>query len=434
MNRFDRKPDYDYILVGGGLQAGLLSLALEYYQPNARVLMIERSDKIAGNHTWSFHLGDVDEESREWVWPLIERQWCGYDVRITRSVRHVQLQYASISSEHFARVVQEQFSPALIQHTTSTGKVSQPLAVGTGALATGEAWEPQFEIDDRGPSESNRVLITNAEVSEVSADRVVTRTGDVFSGRVVVDCRGPSSANHSRDCGYQKFFGFEVNLTDDWQSQRPVVMESIADQRDGFRFLYTLPFEPRRILIEDTRFSDSPEMNRADCLAVVTQYLRENGHEDFTIIREESGVLPMPFRDELRPEKRCPLAGGYAGGWFHAATGYSFPLSVAFAQTVAAGPKETIDERVRQLADRHRWRASYARFLNRLLFRLVAPQQRQHIFRRFYRVLTAQAVERFYAHRFTAGDAFRIVVGIPPTLIGLRPIRFFRSFFFGANQ
>jgi len=61
-----------------------------------------------------------------------------------------------------------------------------------------------------------------------------------------------------------------------------------------------------------------------------------------------------------------------------------------------------------------------------LLFELVKPQTRYQIFRRFYRVLDEPAIARFYGHRFTPLDAFRIVVGIPP--MGLRPFQFLRSY------
>lgn len=104
-------------------------------------------------------------------------------------------------------------------------------------------------------------------------------------------------------------------------------------------------------------------------------------------------------------------------------------LAVAFAEAVASTSPENAFDAVRALAERHLWRSKYGRLLNRLLFRLVAPRHRHRIFRRFYRVLSDQAIERFYSHRFTVGDATRIVVGIPPTLAGLRPLRFIGSFF-----
>ncbi|MGB7329293.1 MAG: lycopene cyclase family protein [Rubripirellula sp.] len=144
------------------------------------------------------------------------------------------------------------------------------------------------------------------------------------------------------------------------------------------------------------------------------------------------------MRQSLRPpDPRCLLLvrpHGCNGGWFHAATGYSFPLAVAFAQAIASGSLELARDRVDALSEKHRLRSRYSRFLNRLLFRLVARQHRHRIFRRFYRVLSDASIERFYSYQFTAGDALRIVIGIPPTLIGLRPHRFVRSFFPGDQS
>ncbi len=88
-------------------------------------------------------------------------------------------------------------------------------------------------------------------------------------------------------------------------------------------------------------------------------------------------------------------------------------------------PLRLRNQAVRDLASRHQRRAGFARFLNRLLFRLVRPESRWQIFRRFYRVLSEDAICRFYAHEFTTRDVARIVVGWPPG--GLTPIRFFRT-------
>jgi len=120
------------------------------------------------------------------------------------------------------------------------------------------------------------------------------------------------------------------------------------------------------------------------------------------------------------------LAGGYAGGWYHAATGYSMPLAVRFAELVARARPDRIAAVVAAAAAEDRLRRGFARFLNRLLFCLVRPEDRWKIFQRFYRVLPEERIARFYAHRFTFSDAVRIVIGRPPT--GLAPIRFARSF------
>ncbi len=122
---------------------------------------------------------------------------------------------------------------------------------------------------------------------------------------------------------------------------------------------------------------------------------------------------------------RAVIAGGYRGGRFHAATGFSFASAASFAQIVATTPidelRSTISNNVRQ----QRHRGAFARFLNRLLFRMVRPSKRYQIFQRFYSVLPEERIARFYGYRFTMVDALRIVIGYPPG--GLQPLRFARS-------
>jgi lycopene beta-cyclase len=133
----------------------------------------------------------------------------------------------------------------------------------------------------------------------------------------------------------------------------------------------------------------------------------------------------MPYAAAARREGPSP-AGGYAGDWYHAATGYSMPLAVRFAELVARACPDRVAAEVASAAAEDRLRRGFARFLNRLLFCLVRPEHRWKIFRRFYRVLPEERIARFYAHRFTFTDAARIMIGWPP--LGLAPIRFARSF------
>lgn len=140
----------------------------------------------------------------------------------------------------------------------------------------------------------------------------------------------------------------------------------------------------------------------------------------------------MPTGGPLPGSGLPTLAGGYRGAWFHAATGYSFPMAIAVAELVAKTPKELLSVALQQLGQEHKNRALFARFLNRLLFDLVKPKTRYQIFRRFYKVLDEASIARFYSHRFTRLDAFRIVVGLPPG--GLRPIHFLRSLFISPPQ
>jgi lycopene beta-cyclase len=202
-------------------------------------------------------------------------------------------------------------------------------------------------------------------------------------------------------------------------------MDVPADQAAGFEFLYELPLGPDRVLLEYTRFHEEPACDESRAASLISARLAEADAGSAKLIRTEHGCLPMPFTAAARQMGPSP-AGGYAGGWYHAATGYSMPLAVRFAEIVARACPDRVGAEVASAAAEDRLRRGFARFLNRLLFCLVRPEDRWKIFRRFYRVLPEDRIARFYAHRFTFTDAARIMIGRPP--LGLAPIRFARSF------
>ncbi len=375
---------FDYVLVGGGLQSGLMALAILYHQPNAHLAIIEQASQLAGNHTWSFHQTDLPLECCGWASRLIESQWPEYEIIAGGRTRRVEIPYATCSSTHFAAVVAEQL----------------------------------LARDCR--------LLTNTTAVELTTNRVRLGDGTYLTASAVIDNRGPTPLDKANfRGGFQKFYGFEIELNSDWPFLNPIVMDDRVDQTDGFRFIYTLPLERRRVLVEDTRFSNSPLIDRNECLTQVKSYLAARNCLGYRIVREETGVLPMPTSGIFPGYALPELAGGYRGGWFHAATGYSFALAVQVAETVATTPPTQLLDALQRLSQQHVGRARFAQFLNRLLFDLVRPSTRYQIFRRFYRVLDEPAIARFYGHRFTWADAFRIVVGKPPG--GLRPLNFARS-------
>jgi len=378
-------PRVDYVLVGGGLQSGLMALAISHHQPQASWILIEQQEKLAGNHTWSFHSTDIPESCSVWAEPLAEYRWPCYEIRVGGRVRTVEIPYCTCSSEHFADLL-------------------KPLA-----------------------QQAHHRILTNTTVDEIAPARVTLSDGRRIDATAVIDNRGPAPLNVGNFAGgFQKFWGFELELNTDWTHANPIIMDDEIDQQDGFRFIYTLPFERRRVLVEDTRFSNTPSIDREECLVRVGNYVDSRGYRDWRIVREEQGVLPMPTGGSFPGSGLPMLAGGYRGGWFHAATGYSFSMALQVAHCVATNPADRLPQVLRQLSHEHAWRAKFARFLNRLLFELVKPQTRYQIFRRFYRVLDEPSIARFYGHRFTPFDAFRMVVGIPP--MGLRPFQFLRSY------
>ena len=381
----------DFVIVGGGLQASLLCAALRFHQPAANVLVVERAAEICGNHTWSFHASDIPAACQAWIDTLPMCSWSKYSVQFPEYSRDVALGYYTMESANVRERI-ESWANA------SAGTI--------GGLE----------------------IRTRKSATQVGQDFVELEDGSSVRGRTVIDCRGrgpSSSLDDYNGCGVQSFHGFELELQEDWPDRNPILMDACVDQLSGFRFFYVLPLERRRVLVEDTYFDNTPVRQRELSLQSVQSYLRFRGIGSFDIIREESGCLPMPYGFSGAKQSDDTLVGGYAGNWFHAATGYSMPLAVRFAEAFANGPIDAIAKRVSELRQQVSFQSSFSRFLNRLLFTGVAPHQRWRIFQRFYRRLPDDVISRFYAHRFTRLDAVRLVTGAPPR--GFMPLRLLRS-------
>jgi len=367
---------YDYALVGGGLQCGLVALAVLHRRPDARLVLIERASALGGNHTWSFHEGTVPDEAWPWFEPLVEHRWPRYRVRFPDLERVVEHPYATCSSAHFQRIL-------------------------TTALA-------------RYP---NAELRLGAEVVDVAADHVTLADGSRLEARLVIDARGPRDAGEgvTRGTGYQKFVGLEVEVDRDLELDTCELMDATVPQRDGFRFVYLLPFDRRRALVEDTRFASGPELDVAELRAEVRAWLAARGLGGARVVREESGVLPMPWRSAGPIPRVPPLIGGYRGGWFHPATGYSVPVAIRLACFVAGRePGEVFaGDAFDRLATAHEGQSRFGHLLNDLLFNAAEPGARWKVFRHFYE-LEDDVMLRFYGATLTPQDKRRMFLRKPP--------------------
>ena len=386
---------HDLVIVGGGLQGCLLAHAYAHHRPAAGVLLVERGRDLCGNHTWSFHDTDIPEQARAWFDPLVAHRWPGYRVRFPGLSRRVGIPYATISAD------------SLRAATLKLAGAAERRTGGGLVIRTGETCEI------------------------MSPTRARLGDGSQVAAATVIDCRGRAAAlGPPRGAGYQSFVGHEFRVDGRWPAAEPTVMDVREDQARGFEFLYELPFGHDRVLLEYTRFGDEPVCDDARAEAFIAARLAEAGVQGTERVRTERGCLPMPYSAPARTSDAA-VAGGYAGGWYHAATGYSMPLAVRFADLVARTAPERLADRLAAATAEDSLRRGFARFLNRLLFCLVTPGDRWKIFRRFYRVLSEDRIARFYAHRFTIADAARILIGWPPS--GLAPIRFVRSFLSPAD-
>ncbi|MET0372584.1 MAG: lycopene beta-cyclase CrtY [Sphingobium sp.] len=364
----------DLAILGGGLAGGLIALAFAARRPDVRLLLIERDAKLGGNHVWSFFDGDIPASDRWLVDPLITRRWAGgHDVRFPGHVRTLAAPYNSIESATF----------------------------DTRLRAT---------LGDR--------VVLGADVLHVAADTVMLADGRSIAARAVIDARGIADLS-SLDCGWQKFVGQLLRLARPHGLERPVIMDAGVTQIDGYRFVYLLPRDAFSVFVEDTYYSDTPDLEVSTVVARIADYADGQGWEIEQTLHSETGVLPVVKGgdfDRFWPADDPIARAGVRAGLFHPLTGYSLPDAVAGALWLSDRPLEDLPAAARARAAMH-WRGGgYYRMLARMLFDAAGPQERWRIFDRFYR-LPEPLIGRFYAGRSDRADKVRILCGRPPVPI-----------------
>lgn len=364
-----RLSEFDFIILGGGLHSSLTALALAQIRPELRVAVVEASDRIGGNHIWSFHSGDAPSEAERWLSPLVEFSWPRYEVCFPGHRRVLEDCYRSITSERLHEAI-------------VTATPSRQVFLQTRAIDCGQHWVRLW--DD-----------------------------SMLYGESVLDGRGLEGDEPMSNAGYQKFFGIELLLSSEHDFAHPILMDARVKQVDGFRFFYILPFGPRRLFVEDTYFSESPLLDAKTVQLRVVQHAKSLGVVVCGIGRQERGVLPMPWKEQALPSGPV-VCIGLRGGWYHPATAYSVPFALRTALAIASSTgREDLRRRLRSLRKHHDKQARFARLLNMLLFRAFAPEQRVQVFERFYRLPSA-TIRRFYSLDMTLADRMRLLSGRPP--------------------
>jgi lycopene beta-cyclase len=370
--------DTDIAILGGGLAGGLVALALAARRPDVRIMLVEQGETLGGHHIWSFFLSDIPEAARWLVEPLVVGKWDSYSVRFAGRPRHLGHPYRSISSARFDEALR-------------------------GALPAGS-------------------ILTGATVSAFDRQGFTLADGRRFRAGAVIDARG-CGAFPGLKGGWQKFVGQMLRTSAPHGLDAPIVMDGSQGQHDGFRFVYVLPFSADTVFIEDTYYSDTPDLDVATLRGRIAAYAKSRNWASAEVLDEEQGVLPVVADGD----PQLLLNGmdgvariGMAGGLFHPLTGYSLPTAVRVAAMMAELPDLSGDALALAVEDyaRRHWRSGwFYRLLTRMLFGAAQPDQRYRVFARFYR-LHDTLIERFYAGQSTGADRLRLLMGKPPVPLG----------------
>jgi lycopene beta-cyclase len=374
----------DMIIVGAGLSGLLTAWRCLDVNPNLTVQILEASEGIGGDHTWSFNLTDVSEHLRDWIKPFIAHQWEKYDVKFPKRKRTLDIPYCTGNSDTLRACVQPHIDSGRLQ------------------------------------------VLLNTTVEDISPDFVVLKGGEKLTANCVLDARG-FEPNEDVFLGYQKFVGHVIKTKMPHGVVRPIIMDATVEQLGGYRFVYCLPYSDTELLVEDTYYTDGPELQSQEVDARIKDYIRDRLSVDhYEVIRRETGVLPITLANDVHPHAYLKTSTkiGIRGGFYHAVTGYSFPdaLDIAYwtawefetaRETNFPMDGEQMKFNVGLLKKVKMRNERFLRLLNRMLFRAAKPEERYTVLQRFYG-LNQGLIERFYAGGLTRRDKARILIGKPP--------------------
>lgn len=364
--------NWDCLIVGGGLAGGLLLEALSHFHPNARVLLLEKTSTLGGNHTWCFHSADVMSTNSEWLKRLISKSWPSYEVFFPKFHRTLESGYCAIRSEDFHKRLMD-------KHHDS--------------------------------------IRMNQNIKLLDSNSVTLEDGRVLRASCVVDARGWDN-NPRGEFGYQKFLGLDIRLKRPHGLTRVRLKDVRVPQTDGYRFVYLLPWNEFELLIEDTYYSNTPNLDTELVNREIFKYIQDQGWEIDFVIREEQGSLPLALKID-RVMNSSALKLGASSGIYQPVTGYTFPQTLERVQALAEHPHIDGKEwkKILNIYDEKFYiQAGYLSLLNRMLFKASHPDKRYVMLERFY-TLPQDLIERFYQGQLSLKDKFRIMWGKPPVSI-----------------
>lgn len=367
----------DYLIAGGG--AAGLSLAYHISQEprlaDKTVLLIEPEAKDQNDRTWSFWTAEphLFEEIVAHEWDQVAFRSPGFE----RVIGLGPYRYQMIRGLDFYNFVRRALA-ANPRFTLLRGTVDELMDTPTGVRAHGSAgtFAARYGFDSRPPAVvpnpgKHRYLLQHFVGWEVATD------ADVFDPAVVefMDFRGP--------------------------------------QHHEARFIYVLPFGPRRALVEYTLFSGQP-LPRAEYEAHLVAYLQDTlglAPGQYRVAATEAGAIPMSDHPLPARAGQHVINLGTRGGRAKPSTGYAFRRIQAQSARLVAALAATGRPPADPTGDRWQFRLFDTLLLDIMQRR---GETTRDIFRQLFARNPVARIFRFLDETTTWADNLRVMRSVAP--------------------
>ena len=194
-----------------------------------------------------------------------------------------------------------------------------------------------------------------------------------------------------------------------FDATRVTLMDHRVSQKDGPHFMYVLPFSSTEALVENTYLFPtkvSPSRHHSE-IADYLEYTYQLKSDDYEVLEEEAGAIPMGKNKTPKPHSERIQAIGVAGGAVRPSTGYAFMRIQRqcrqIAARVASGQRMT--EKTLRFSPR-----KYDLFDEIMLRALsLSPHLAHTFFTTLFQHAATDSVVRFLCERSSLMDDAKIV-------------------------
>jgi lycopene beta-cyclase len=280
--------EYDYIIAGSGC-AGL-TLAVKLSQSTLafkKVLLIDKDLKNKNDRTWCFWT----KEKNQWYNDIIFKRW-----------NHFEFKGPS-GTAMFCNI--EPYRYCMIRGI--------------------DFYKYAFDI----LKNDARFEFVTDEIRELKSDdygALLKTNNKSYYAKFIFNSAFRNIKKAERDINYvQHFKGWVIESSEKhFDVNRPVFMDFSVPQHNDCRFVYLLPFSENKALIEYTGFSPEKITEEA-YIHELSNYIKKHlGINNYQIVEEESGEIPMYESSFVNPFGDRVVNIGTASGASKTSTGFTF--------------------------------------------------------------------------------------------------------------
>jgi lycopene beta-cyclase len=386
----------DLLIAGAGL-AGL-TLALELSRRPAfaqrQIVLLDRDTKTRNDRTWCFWATDAELATLP---PVVHRSWPEVEFHHPDFSRRLDVgdyHYRMVRGADFYAWAKDQ----LAQHPN--------VQWVHGEIASLDAGQGLVHLTDGATWQAQQIFNSALTPLALLPDPV---TGLYPQAPLSVQWAPQAPGRTIRML--QHFKGWVIETpTPAFDPNVATLMDFRIEQHGHTRFVYVLPLSDRQALVEFTVFSPTlldPAAYEEALRDYLAKYLKIN---DFKVLEEEFGVIPMTdFAFKPAVEGRVTHIGT-AGGFVKGSSGYAFKRTWHKLRAFVDDWERTGLPHAALLQSRRRFRVYDSVFLRALNDQLAGSQA---VFGGFFKSLKGHQVFRFLDEESSFGLDLRALHSVP---------------------